>query len=79
VTAFANDLGRNNKKRSIVNHFIPYTEAEVNASDRFASDFMVQYMSDKTFSPEAQVVLDEGKALWKAYFAHTDPHAIRGI
>ncbi|MCG3166276.1 MAG: hypothetical protein POELPBGB_02054 [Bacteroidia bacterium] len=45
VTASANDLEWNGKKWSIVNHFIPYTEAEVNAPDRFESDFMVQYLN----------------------------------
>ena len=45
LTASANDLEWNGKKWSIVNHFIPYTEAEVNAPDRFESDFMVQYLA----------------------------------
>ena len=77
LTASANDLERNDRKWSIVNHFIPFTETEVDAPERFESDFMVQYMNDKTFSPEAQMVLDEGKKLWKAYFAHTDTHTVR--
>jgi hypothetical protein len=38
---------------------------------------MVEYMSDKKFSPEAQKVLEEWKKLWKAYFAHTDSHTVR--
>ena len=77
LTASANNLQWNNKQWSIVNHFIPYTEAEVNAPDRFESDFMVQYMADKTFSTEAQQVLAEGRKLWQAYFAHTDVHTVR--
>jgi hypothetical protein len=77
LTASADDLERNNRKRSIINHFIPYTEAEVDSPERFESDFMVQYMSDKKFSSDAQAVLDEWKKLWKAYFAHTDPHTVR--
>lgn len=77
LTASANDLERNGRKRSIVNHFIPYTETEVDAPERFESDFMVQYMNDKIFSPESQAVLDEGKKLWKAYFSATDNHTIR--
>jgi len=77
LTASANDLAWNGKKWSIVNHFIPYTEAEVNAPDRFESDFMVQYLKDKTLSKEAQNVLAEGKKLWQAYFAHTDVHTVR--
>ena len=77
LTASADDLEWNNKKWSIVNHFIPFTEQEVNAPDRFESDFMVQYMSDKTFSAEAISVLQEGKVLWKAYFDHTDVRNVR--
>jgi hypothetical protein len=77
LTASANDLEWNGKTWSIVNHFIPYTEAEVNAPDRFESDFMVQYMADKEFSGEAKQVLAEGKLLWQAYFAHTDVRTVR--
>jgi hypothetical protein len=77
LTASANDLEWNGKKWSIINHFIPFTEEEVNAPDRFESDFMVRYMEDKTFSNEAQAVLAEGKKLWQAYFAHTDAHNVR--
>lgn len=77
LTASANDLEWNGKKWSIVNHFIPFTEEEVNAPDRFESDFMVRYMADKKFSDEAKAVLAEGKKLWQAYFAHTDVHSVR--
>ena len=38
---------------------------------------MVKYMADKTFSPEAKDVLLTGKALWQAYFAHTDVRKVR--
>lgn len=77
LTASANDLEWNGKKWSIVNHFIPFTEAEVDAPDRFESDFMVQYLADKTLSAEAEAVLDAGRVLWKAYFAYTDPRSVR--
>ncbi len=77
LTASANGLQWNGKTWSIVNHFIPYTEEEVNAPARFESDFMVQYMAGKTFSAEAQQVLEQGKLLWQAYFAHTDVHSVR--
>lgn len=77
LTASADGLEWNGRTWSIVNHFIPYTEAEVGAPDRFESDFMVQYMADKTFSDEAQAVLAEGKKLWQAYFAHTDVRSVR--
>ncbi len=77
LTASANDLEWNNKKWSIVNHFIPFTEAEVNSPERFESDFMVQYLANKKLSEEAKQVLAEGKKLWQAYFAHTDVYSVR--
>lgn len=77
LTASANGLEWNGKQWSIVNHFIPYTETEVGAPDRFESDFMVRYMADKTFSPEAGGVLKAGRMLWQAYFEHTDLRAVR--
>ncbi len=76
-TASADGLEWNGRTWSLVNHFIPFTEAEVGAPDRFESDFMVQYLSDKTLSPEAQAVLDAGRVLWRAYFAHTDARSVR--
>ncbi len=77
LSASANDLEWNDKKWSIVNHFIPFTEDEVNSPDRFESDFMVQYLADKELSQEAMDVLNEGKKLWQAYFSHTDNHSVR--
>ncbi|OFX74797.1 MAG: hypothetical protein A2X12_11965 [Bacteroidetes bacterium GWE2_29_8] len=77
LTASANDLEWDERKWSIVNHFIPYTETEVNAPDRFESDFMVQYIADKIFSEEAKAVLEQGKLLWQAYFSHTDVRNLR--
>lgn len=77
LTASANNLEWDNRSWSIVNHFIPYTEQEVNSPDRFESDFMVEYMKGKRFSSEAQAVINEGRILWQAYFAHTDSYNIR--
>ncbi len=86
LTASANNLEWNGMQWSIVNHFIPFTEEEVGAPDRFESDFMVRYMSalpsikkagGGPFSDEAKAVLAEGKKLWQAYFAHTDVHSVR--
>ena len=77
LTAGANDIEWNGKKWSLVNHFIPYTEAEVGAPDRFESYFMVQYLADKKLSAEALAVLVAGRALWQAYFAHIDVRTVR--
>ncbi|MGB7651115.1 MAG: hypothetical protein WBL62_07990, partial [Gallionella sp.] len=111
LTAGANDLVWNDKSWSLVNHFIPFTEAEVGAPERFESDFMVNYLADlpplvgraeaahavtqaesdsaprgqknlptlrnSALSAEAQAVLDAGRTLWQAYFAHTDVRTVR--
>jgi len=77
LTAGADDLEWNGRKWSIVNHFIPFTEDEVNASGRFESDFMVEYMADKIFSAEANTVLEAGKTLWQSYFSQTDVRSVR--
>lgn len=77
LTASANNLEWNGQKWNIVNHFIPFTEEDVGASDRFESDFMVQYMDGKIFSAEAQAVLDEGKKIWAVYFKQSFNHKIR--
>ena len=54
LTAGANDLEWNDRKWSLVNHFIPFTEDEVHANGRFESDFMVNYLKKKKLSPEAK-------------------------
>ena len=77
LTASANDLEWNNRKWSIVNHFIPFAEEEVGSPERFESDFMVQYLADKTLSPEAIAVMDEWRKLWQAYFSQVDTHTVR--
>jgi len=77
LSASADKLEWNGKKWSIVNHFIPFTEDEVGAPDRFESDFMVQYLQDKELSAEAQNVLDEGRNLWITYFSTTDVRKVR--
>ncbi len=77
LTASANDLEWNDRKWSIVNHFIPFKEEEVGSPDRFESDFMVRYLENKNISPEAKAVLEEAKILWKKYFEHIDTKKIR--
>jgi len=77
LTASADDLEWNGATWSIVNHFIPFTETEVNAPTRFESDFMVYYLKGKKQSSEAKAVLAAGKHLWLAYFAQSDHHIVR--
>jgi hypothetical protein len=77
LTASANDLEWSGKKWSIVNHFIPFSEVEVGAPDRFESDFMVHYLADKPLSPAALKVLETGRDVWCAYFQETAPYLVR--
>ncbi len=77
LTASADNLEWNGKTWSIVNHFIPFTEMEVNANGRFESDFMVQYLKNKTLSKESENVLNSGRELWKSYFAQSDEYRVR--
>ncbi len=69
LSAGANDLEWNDKKWSLVNHFIPFSEQEVGANSRFESDFMKSYLADLTLSTEAQTVMAAGKKLWQQYHA----------
>ncbi len=77
LTASADGLEWNGRTWSIVNHFIPFTEEEVGSPERFESDFMMQYMRGKVFSPEAAAVLQAGKKLWQAYYQNIGPHSVR--
>ena len=77
LTAGAEGLRWNDRDWNVVNHFIPFTEAEVGASGRFESDFMVRYIAGMAFSPEAQAVLDEGRALFRRFHATQFPRKIR--
>lgn len=38
---------------------------------------MVRYLEGKPLSDEANAVIDAGRVLWQAYFAHTDVRAVR--
>lgn len=77
LSAGADGLHWNGRDWSLVNHFIPFTEAEVGAKARFESDFMVRHMAGMAFSPEAQAVLDEGRKLWRRYHGIAFPRKIR--
>lgn len=77
LTAGADGLRWNDRDWSLVNHFIPFTEAEVSAKGRFESDFMVRHMAGMAFSPEARAVLDEGRKLWTRFHTLSFPRKIR--
>jgi hypothetical protein len=54
-----------------VNHWIPFTEKEVDAQEKFESNFMRAFLNGKTFSAEARAVLEAGRELWKYYHIKT--------
>jgi hypothetical protein len=51
------------------NHWIPFTEKEADAKEKFESNFMSGFLKNKTLSPQAVGVLDAGRELWKYYHA----------
>lgn len=77
LSAGADGLHWNDRDWSLVNHFVPFTEAEVGVKGRFESDFMARYTAGMTFSPEAQAVLNEGRRLWRRFHAIQFPGRIR--
>ena len=77
LTAGADGLRWNGRDWSLVNHFIPFTEADVGASGRFESDFMARYIIGMAFSPEAQAVVNEGRELFRRFHATRFPRLIR--
>ncbi len=77
LTAGADGLRWQDRDWSLTNHFIPYSEGEVGSKARFESDFMVQYMTGMSFSPEAQAVLEEGRKLFQRFHAISFPNKIR--
>lgn len=77
LSAGADGLEWNERTWSLTNHFVPFAEAEVGAKGRYESDFMVRYMKDMAFSPEAQAVLDEGRKLFQRFHATDFPRKVR--
>lgn len=77
LTAGADDIEWKGTKWSLVNHFIPFSESDVGATDRFESDFMVRYLDGKQLSGEAQTVMERGREIWKNYFSYVDVRAVR--
>lgn len=67
LTAGANKLSWSGEKWDLVNHFIPFTEAEVGADKRFRSDFMSTYIAKLKMTKESSAVLSEGRKIWQVY------------
>ena len=78
-TSAIDGLEWNNQTWSITNHFVPFTEQEVQANGRFESNFMSEYLAERQsdLSAEAKAVLEAGKHLWRVFFSETDEHKVR--
>jgi 16S rRNA G966 N2-methylase RsmD len=48
-------------------NWIPFTEQEVDAKEKFESHFMIDFIKNIKFSREAKKVLNSGLELWKYY------------
>lgn len=77
LTAGCSGLEWNNKKWTLVNHFIPFTESEVGAPHRLESNFMSDYIAKLKLSTEAKAVISEGRRIWKIYNANQFEKRIR--
>ena len=77
LTASTNNLEYLGNKYSLINHFFPFTESEVEAESRFTSNFMQSFIAKSKFSNEAKQVLKAGKELYKLYFKQDFNHKIR--
>lgn len=68
-TLFKNDIS----SKHIINHWIPFTEAEVGAKSNFESNFMTDFIKSNSiqFSKEAQNVLNAGREIWKYYHSQS--------
>lgn len=77
LTAGADGLQWDSKPWNLVNHFIPFTEAEVGASRAFRSDFMSKYLAKQKLTAEAKAVLKEARKLWRSYHSMQFGRTIR--
>jgi hypothetical protein len=50
-----------------VNHWIPFTEQQLNLTRQLESHYMIDFLMDKTFSDEANDVFAQALVLWRYY------------
>lgn len=77
LSAGADGLQWSGESWNLVNHFIPFTEAEVGASKAFRSDFMVKYLAKQKLTPESKAVLNAARTLWRSYHSTQFRRTIR--
>jgi hypothetical protein len=66
-----NDGSANCINAECVNHWIPFTEKQVDAKEKFSSNFMSNFLKNRKLSAEAKAVYNAGLALWKYYHKKT--------
>ena len=76
-TASSDDLEWDGRTWKLTNHFIPFTEQEVNAPDKFESYFLSDWLREQQLSDEAKAVMEQGRALWKLFFVDKPEKALR--
>ncbi|WP_438392307.1 hypothetical protein [Caballeronia sp. DA-9] len=69
LTAGCDGLEWNDKKWTLVNHFVPFTEIEMGATKRLESSFMSDYLAKLKLSGDAKALLGEAKKIWKTFHA----------
>jgi hypothetical protein len=69
LSAGCDGLEWNGTNWSLVNHFIPFTEADVDAKGRFESTFMSDHLATIKLSTEGKAIMAEGRKLWKLFHA----------
>ena len=77
LSAGADALEWNGRQWSLVNHFIPYSEAEVGSPEPFESAYLFKLLKKRKLSAEARAVLDAGRNVWSAYFKEKDVRSVR--
>lgn len=77
LTASADGIEWNGRIWSLVNHFVPYSEAEVGSPEAFESDYIRRILSARVLSAEAKALLDAGRVVWSAYFNEKDARSVR--
>lgn len=69
LTAGCDGLEWKNKDWTLVNHFVPFNEAEMGATKRMESSFMSDYLTKLKLTADAKAVLNEAKKIWKIFHA----------
>ncbi len=78
-TTAINGLEWNGEVWNVVNHFMPFSEDEVNATGRFESNFMNEFLVEHEdyLSDAAKSVLNHARLLYQIYFKETDSFSVR--